>query len=88
MTVIDINQVLTQRQNQVMVASVNRLLSTVDAMSRNGTDNDMILRSITVALAKTIFEAAQSGHAMPIAKEIARMISDYTGYFETTRNLR
>jgi hypothetical protein len=87
-TVIDISQVLAERQNQQMVSSINRFLSVVEAMSGEGTDNDMLLRAMAIALAKTIFEAAQPGHAMPIAEEIARLIPEYTGYFEAARKLR
>lgn len=74
MDLIDLEQIRQSRQAVPLARAANAILATASSLSQTGIDNDLLLRAMTIAMAKLVVEGSAPGAAEANGRSVARSL--------------
>lgn len=79
---IDLEAFRQSRQAVPLTRAANALLAEATELNRSGIDKDLLLRAMTIALAKLVVECSQPGEAAAICRSIAESLPRLVAHLE------
>ncbi len=80
---IDLDAIRQSRQAIPLTRAANAFLGTATDLNQSGLEKDLLLRAMTIALAKLVVECSQPGQAESIGTSISESLPRLIHHLET-----